>query len=252
MHWLLVFIARGAGVVGLGLVVLVVATADDLGLIVALRWVLLRILLLVSILLVLLESLPNVLVRLVVAERRLTAELLGVRVRVGLILIVLISLFLTRIFRALGVLLGRIRLLLEGLVLVVLVLVLGHKLTLAIRLLGMPLTMRLVVTVVLREGIGHVCSVIRVGEARRLLWNALSHNLRRRLVEARSVELLFGRVRTIGRALLLLLLEDLGCGRHSQVRLFGRLLRLRWVLGALNLRRLLLAILLLLMLLDVG
>ncbi len=101
MHWLLVFIARGAGVVGLGLVVLVVATADDLGLVVALRWVLLRILLLVSILLVLLESLPNVLVRLVVAERRLTAELLGVRVRVGLILIVLISLFLTRIFRAL-------------------------------------------------------------------------------------------------------------------------------------------------------
>ena len=101
MHWLLVFIARGAGVIGLGLVVLVVATADDLGLIVALRWVLLRILLLVSILLVLLESLPNVLVRLVVAERRLTAELLGVRVRVWLILVVLISLFLTRIFRTL-------------------------------------------------------------------------------------------------------------------------------------------------------
>lgn len=203
----------------------------------------------ISILLVLLESFPHMLVRLVVTERRLTAELLGVSVRVGLVLIVLISLLLTRIFRALRVLLSRIGLLLKGLVLVVLVLVLRHKLTLAVRLLGMPLAMRLVVAVILRKRIGHVGSVIRVREARRLLWNPLTHHLRRHLVEARSVELLLGRMRTVGRALLL---EDLVCGWHGQVRLFGRLLRLRWVLGALDLRRLLLSILLLLMLGSVG
>lgn len=46
-HRLMVFIARGTGLVGLGLIVLVVAATNNFRLVVALRWVLLGVLLLV-------------------------------------------------------------------------------------------------------------------------------------------------------------------------------------------------------------
>lgn len=220
---------------------LVVATADDFGLVVALLLmevarVLLGISLMLlcglSVLLVLLEGLSHMAVWLVIAERRLTAELL--RVRVGLVLIVLVSHLLTRILRGLRVFLCRVgRLLLESLILVILVLMLWHKLT-VVRLVSMSLVGH-VVPMVLREWVRHVCAVVRVCELRRLFGNALAHQLGR-LVEAACVELFLRRVGPIGVAL-----EDLGVrGGNWLVR---RLLGLRWVLGAFNLRRFLLSVL---------
>lgn len=156
--------------------------------------------------------------------------------RVGLILVVLVCHFLARILRGLRIFFSRIgRLLLEGLVLIILVLMLWHKLTIV--RLSMPLVGH-VVAVVLREGVRHVCAVVRVRELRRLLWDTLAHNLGR-LVEAARVELFLCGVRSLR-----VFLEDLGVGRRGlQVLVFGRLLRLRWVLGALNLRGLLLPVL---------